>query len=171
MSCSNQHYGTPQNLLQATLGKDMGDGWETARHPERPASWKRDMETGLVDSDLMDWCVVKLGRVATKGIDRILLDTKHFRGNYPESVKVEGCSCSSPEVDQQVEWFPLVSRCRMAADSEHVYDRSMGQVENADRVVSHVRVSIYPDGGLSRVRVYAEVDESEEAMEQNDYTP
>lgn len=171
VTCSNRHYGTPRNLLQASLGKDMGDGWETARHPERPASWKRDHETGLVDSDLMDWCVLQLGRVAKQGVARILLDTKHFRGNYPESVQVEGCYCSSPELDQQVEWFPLISRCRMAADSEHLYDRSLDQVENSDRQVSHVRVSIYPDGGLSRVRVYAPIEEDEETAEHNDYAP
>lgn len=169
-ACSNRHYGTPQNLLQANLGKDMGDGWETARHPERPASWKRDTGTGLVDSDLMDWCILQLGRVANEGIARILLDTKHFRGNYPESVQVEGCHCDSPQPDQQVEWFPLISRCRMAADSEHVYDRSMDQIENANRCVSHVRVSIYPDGGLSRVRVYAPVDANDAAAE-SDYAP
>jgi allantoicase len=151
----------------------MGDGWETARHPERPNSWTRNAETGLVDSDLMDWCILQLAHVAEDGIARILLDTKHFRGNYPESVQVEGCYYSGDTIlmtvpdddDQQqqpaaavVEWFPLVSRCRMAADSEHVYDRDLDQIENADRKVSHIRVSIYPDGGLSRVRIYAPLD-------------
>lgn len=158
IACSNKHYGTPQNLLQASLGKDMGDGWETARHPERPASWKRNTASGLVESDLMDWCILQLAQVAEDGIDRILLDTKHFRGNYPESVQVEGCFHDANailEEEQQVEWFPLISRCRMAADAEHVYHRSMDQIENSRRKVSHVRVSIYPDGGLSRVRIYA----------------
>ncbi|CAB9517159.1 Probable allantoicase [Seminavis robusta] len=170
VACSNKHYGTPQNLLEATLGKDMGDGWETARHPERPASWKRDNATGLVDSDLMDWCIIQLGNVATDGVARILLDTKHFRGNYPESVQVEGTFAAGENLqDEQVEWFPLVSRCRMAADSEHVFDRQSDQIENCTRKVSHVRVSIYPDGGLSRVRVFAPFDAAQE--DEADYTP
>lgn len=180
VACSNKHYGTPQNLLQEVLGKDMGDGWETARHPDRPNSWTCNSTSGLVDSDLMDWCILQLAQVAQDGVDRILLDTKHFRGNYPESVQVEGCyyvpsSSSSPSLpstmdanseegpidsilqdQQQVEWFPLLSRCRMAADAEHVYDRSLDQIEHASRKVSHVRISIFPDGGLSRVRVYAQ---------------
>jgi len=176
VGCSNKHYGTPQNLLQASLGKDMGDGWETARHPERPASWTRNTDTGLVDSDLMDWAIIQLGHVAENGLARILLDTKHFRGNYPESVQVEGCYHAGADIlkEETLEWFPLISRCRMAADSEHVYDREMDQIENSDRKVSHIRVSIYPDGGVSRVRVYAPYDawsSEESAAEQADYAP
>jgi allantoicase len=147
VDCSNKHYGHPELLIQPTLGKDMGDGWETARHPERPAILKRDPKTNLVDSPLMDWAVLKLGRVAPEGIARIILDTKHFRGNYPESVQIEGCV-------EGKEWFPLIARTRMAADAEHVFDANLQQIENATRAVSLVRVSIYPDGGLSRVRVY-----------------
>lgn len=42
LMCSNKHYGVPSNLLSPTLGKDMGDGWETARHPDRPPLIKKD---------------------------------------------------------------------------------------------------------------------------------
>jgi allantoicase len=95
----------------------------------------------------MDWAVLKLGKAAPEGVARIILDTKHFRGNYPESVQIEG------RVEEE-EWFPLIPRTRMAADSEHVFDANLQQIENATRAVSLVRVSIYPDGGLSRVRIY-----------------
>jgi allantoicase len=154
-SCTNKHYGDPWNLIQPTLGRDMGDGWETARHPSRPSILQRDPITNLVDSPLMDYCIIKLGDVAGDGIARIILDTKHFRGNYPESVQVQGCHASDDQVTAgEVEWFPLLGRGRMAPDSEHVYDRDAGHIENAHCAVSHVKVSIYPDGGLSRVRVY-----------------
>jgi len=154
LACSNKHYGDPWNLIQANLGQDMGDGWETARHPERPPILVKDPNTDLVDSPLMDWCVVKLGKVA-EGVARIILDTKHFRGNYPESVQVEGCYATSDDaILDEMEWFPLVPRGRMAPDSEHIFDCSKTQIVNGDRKVSHVKVSIYPDGGISRVRVY-----------------
>jgi len=165
LACSNKHYGTPANLIQPTLGRDMGDGWETARHPERPAILVRDPITNLVDSPLQDWAVIKLGKTAEQGIQRVILDTKHFRGNYPESVQVEACYTTDADNadalitagdEAAVEWFPLVTRGRMAADSEHVFERSKDQIANADRKVSHVKISIYPDGGLSRVRVYGE---------------
>jgi len=155
--CSNKHYGEPSNLIQPNLGRDMGDGWETARHPDRPSVLVKDPTTHLIDSPLMDWCILKLGSVAETGVPRVILDTKHFRGNYPESVQVDGCfvetDAALDDLDG-VEWFPLVPRGRMAPDSEHVYDKTKGQVLNADRKVSHVKISIFPDGGLSRVRVY-----------------
>jgi len=159
LACSNKHYGEPINLTQASLGRDMGDGWETARHPDRPSILIRDPRTNLVDSPLMDWCILKLGSVAATGVARVILDTKHFRGNYPESVQVEGCFVESDDAlsdEPTVEWFPLVARGRMAPDSEHVYERSRGQIENGSRKVSHVKISIYPDGGLSRVRIYGQ---------------
>lgn len=166
--CSNKHYGRPLNLIQPTLGKDMGDGWETARHPSRPSILVKDAVTNLVDSPLMDWCVIKLGSVAASGVSRIILDTKHFRGNYPESVQVQGCYLDTATEDEDQErallsdvdsdlWFPLVKRCRMSPDSEHVFDADSNQIASANRPVSHVKVSIYPDGGLSRVRVYGAV--------------
>ncbi|EEC47816.1 predicted protein, partial [Phaeodactylum tricornutum CCAP 1055/1] len=154
-SCSNKHYGDPWNLIQPTLGRDMGDGWETARHPERPAVLQRNPVTKLVDSDLMDYCVIKLGAIAGDGIARIILDTKHFRGNYPESVQVQGCCAPDDKVtENEATWFTLIPRGRMAPDAEHVYECDKGQIENVHKAVTHIKVSIYPDGGLSRVRVY-----------------
>jgi allantoicase len=159
VTCSNKHYGEPWHLIQKTLGRDMGDGWETARHPDRPSVLIKDPATNLVSSTLSDWCILRLG-LPTNEIDRIILDTKHFRGNYPESVLVEGCYTQDEDLllmgkESVVEWFPLVPRGRMAPDAEHVYEASKSQVLNADKLVSHVRVSIFPDGGLSRVRVFA----------------
>jgi allantoicase len=168
LQCSNKHYGEPSNLIQDTLGKDMGDGWETARHPDRPSVLIKDPETGLLDSPLLDWAILKLGKVAVDGVARILLDTKHFRGNYPESVLVEGCFAEHGTPDDripQADWFELVKRSRMAPDAEHVFDADLGQLENVTRAVTHVRISIFPDGGLSRVRVYgAPKEEIEDGM-------
>lgn len=152
VSCSNKHYGEPWRLLQKSLGKDMGDGWETARHPHRPPILIKDPNTHLIASPLMDWAILKLGKVAENGVARVILDTKHFRGNYPESVMLEGCY--NPDEVADVEWFPLVQRTRMSPDSEHLFERSKDQLFNATRPVTHVRLSTYPDGGVSRVRVY-----------------
>jgi len=160
-------------------GPRQGDGWETARHPVRPGILVKNEATGLVDSNLSDWAVLQLGRPA-RSVQAVILDTRHFRGNYPESVQVEGCFfCDEPSssnkdsiinnnealLDDALEWFPLVPRGRMAPDAEHLYEASKcyddndggttPQLLHSDRPVSHVRVSIYPDGGLlSRVRVY-----------------
>lgn len=152
VSCSNKHYGEPWLLTQKSLGKDMGDGWETARHPCRPGILHKDPKTDLIDSPLLDWAVLKLGKEAKSGAQRIILDTRHFRGNYPESVMLEGCN--DPEDLGTAEWFALITRTRMSPDSEHVFDRSKGQISNCTAPFTHVRLSIFPDGGLSRVRIY-----------------
>eukprot|EP00538_Stauroneis_constricta_P006648 CAMPEP_0119555498 /NCGR_PEP_ID=MMETSP1352-20130426/7684_1 /TAXON_ID=265584 /ORGANISM="Stauroneis constricta, Strain CCMP1120" /LENGTH=439 /DNA_ID=CAMNT_0007602265 /DNA_START=75 /DNA_END=1391 /DNA_ORIENTATION=+ len=133
VACSNKHYGEPWRLTQVTLGKDMGDGWETARHPERPSILIKDPTTHLIRSPLQDWAILKLGATTTNGIQRIILDTKHFRGNYPESIVLEGSS-------DENNWFPLIQRVRMSPDSEHVFERH--QIENTDQAVSYVRLSI-----------------------------
>jgi allantoicase len=106
----------------------------------------------LLDIPLSDWAVLKLGKQASKGVARVIIDTKHFRGNFPESAMLEGCY--DPEESSTAEWFTLIPRTRMSPDAEHVFERSMNQVENSDKPITHVRVSIYPDGGISRVRIY-----------------
>eukprot|EP00985_Skeletonema_marinoi_P008277 scaffold3705_cov159-Skeletonema_marinoi.AAC.3 len=180
LACSNKHYGVPSNLIRTTLGVDMGDGWETARHPHRPAVITKDPVTGLQDTPLMDWAVLKLGMggVVEKvghsdskgGVERIIIDTRHFKGNFPESVSIDACCCSNLSDDvvcasaaaaadnncsSVVEWFPLLKRTALSADAEHEFLRDDGKmIVNGSRGVTHVRVSIYPDGGLSRVRIY-----------------
>lgn len=166
LHCSNKHYGVPQNLIQPSYGKDMGDGWETARHPLRPSIIVKDPTTDLVDSPLMDWAILKLGLGGIfggedGGISRIIIDTKHFRGNYPESVRLEGCYIDEADLlgedstrYERSSWFELIPRSRLGPDQEHVFDREFQQILNDRKDVTHIRVSIFPDGGLSRVRIY-----------------
>ena len=58
-----------------------------------------------------------------------------------------------------IQWFPLLPRTRMGPDAEHVFDRTSDSIINGDKPVTHVRVTIYPDGGLSRVRIYGDASE------------
>jgi allantoicase len=172
LSCSNKHYGVPENLIRPTYGKDMSDGWETARHPDRPPVLIKNPVTNLIDNPLMDWAVLKLGMggaVDGEGVSRIIIDTKHFKGNFPESVMVEGCNANciqasdedvcaaTPEESiSKIQWFPLLTRTKMGPDSEHVFHKEKGELMNSNCAVTHIRVSIYPDGGISRVRVYGQ---------------
>ena len=106
----------------------------------------------MLDIPLSDWAVIKLGKEAINGVQRVIIDTKHFRGNFPESAMLEGCY--DPEETNDAEWFTLIPRTRMSPDSEHVFERSKDQITNFDKKVTHVRVSIFPDGGISRIRIY-----------------
>ena len=158
IGCSNQHYGEPDNLLKPTKGIDMRDGWETARHPNRPSIIRKDPTSGLVDTDLMDWCILRLGAVADY-VSKLIIDTSHFKGNFPESCFVEGCYYHQSEdsLCADAQWFPILNRTRLTAHAEHVFPNDC--LVSGRKSVSHIRLSIYPDGGISRLRVFGTAKE------------
>ena len=187
------------NLIRPTYGVDMSDGWETARHPDRPPVLIRDPITNLIDNPLMDWAILKLGMGGTaaegEGVSRIIIDTKHFKGNFPESVMIEGCNananangtqaasdedvCSAtPDKEKSsagIQWFTLLKRSQMGPDREHVFDNdtkvngngNSGQLINTNQTVTHVRVRIFPDGGISRVRIYGPPAQAQTQTQKN----
>lgn len=170
LACSNKHYGVPRNLLKPGRGLDMGDGWETARHMQRPPIIKTNPETGLVDTDLGDWCILQLGTV-TDSIERLEVDTRHFKGNYPESIFIEaGYASTSVDLnddlededdnsfdDLDIQWNSLLPRTKLGPDKNFVFALDGGALNKLPKSVpqiSHLRVNIYPDGGISRVRAF-----------------
>ena len=139
LACNNEHYGSIRNLLTPGRGVNMGDGWETRRRRE-PGN---------------DWVVIALAKAGT--IRRIEIDTAHFKGNYPDSCSVQGANLdlvnlSSIDSDSS-QWQEVLPRSKLQADSQHVFRDGITDVGP----VSHIRLNIYPDGGVSRVRIFAEV--------------
>lgn len=131
--CSDEHFGKMKYLLQARESIHMGDGWET----------RRRRGVGF------DWVIIRLGH---KGrIQKIVVDTKNFLGNYPDSVSVEGILLE-PEADPRISlgWKTIVPKSTTQADQCHTYE-----IQPQSDVVDHIRLSMYPDGGVSRIRVYA----------------
>ncbi len=128
-------------------GKVM-DGWETRRRrgvsAEQPHPAAEDH----------DWALVRLG--APGVIRGIVVDTAHFRGNYPQAVSVEGASVPgspSPEelLGPDVEWTTLVPRTAIGGHAAN------GFAVDVERRFTHLRVNQHPDGGIARLRVYGEV--------------
>jgi len=137
IACSDEHYGSMQNLNVAGRGVNMGDGWETARR-RGPGN---------------DWVIFELGHAGA--IDKIEVDTAHFKGNYPDRVSLEAAMFSSagdafPDSDA---WQTLLPESRLEMDKQHYFESEL----NALGPVSHVRMSIYPDGGVSRVRLFGHI--------------
>lgn len=106
---SNAHYGHPRNLIKSGSGVNMGDGWETARRLDRPAVLKTD-SSGILKLPGCEWAVFKL-----TGIGRIFdieVDTKHFKGNFPDSIKIEGALLKNLEEwdspDINVSWKTIL---------------------------------------------------------------
>ncbi|MGV9012434.1 MAG: allantoicase [Flavobacteriales bacterium] len=146
IQCNDMFFSHMNNLLMPGRGVNMGDGWETKRN-RTPNN--------------RDWVIVRL---AHKGIlKKALIDTAHFKGNYPESFTLEGCMCearvaSTHGVDPQAEnealksakWSILIERTKLQAHHEHEYEKELVCREP----VSHVRLNIFPDGGVSRMRLW-----------------
>ena len=137
IACSDQHYGRPHNLLAPGRGKNMGDGWETARR-RGPGN---------------DWVIIALGQPGI--IARAEIDTAHFKGNYPDRVSLEAALFDSDDeaTNDSPRWKTLLPEARLKMDQQHYFDDALARLGP----VSHVRVSIYPDGGISRVRLFAKV--------------
>jgi allantoicase len=168
LCCSNQHYGTPANTLLPGRAPNMGNGWETARNPQRPAVLELG-KAGQIDfSYSKDWFVMRLG--SRCNIDNIEVDTNHFKGNFPESTLIEVCDL--PEVwalpvleqrrlffdnayRQKLSWKPLLKRTKMLPHAQQYFSGGdpKAPLENAG-AATHALVTIFPDGGISRLRMH-----------------
>ena len=145
---NDEFFAPKENLLKASapvfiegkytdLGKWM-DGWET-RRKRTPGH---------------DWCIIRLG---LSGIVRgVIVDTSFFRGNYPEECSIEACTIDGqPTVERltadDVEWTEILPRSSLRGDSQNAFAIS------SDERFTHLRLRIYPDGGVARLRVFGEV--------------
>ena len=134
IACSDEHFGSMHNLNVAGRGVNMGDGWETARR-RGPGN---------------DWVILALGHPGT--IDKVEVDTAHFKGNYPDRVSIEAALFDSDEEASVAnkKWRPLLPESKLEMDKQHEYESELESLGD----LSHVRMSIYPDGGVSRLRVF-----------------
>jgi len=156
LGSSNAHYGHARNLCNPGRGLVMGDGWETARQPKRPPAYERGSD-GLMILPGDDWAVIQLGLPGT--IRRLEVDTNHYKGNYPESCLIEGCykpggtkSDLARDVNKpEANWITVLPRSRLTAHAIHKFNV---QGQAASTPLTHLKLTIYPDGGVQRLRVY-----------------
>jgi len=134
---NDAHYGDVWALLAEGRGANMGDGWETRRRRE-PGN---------------DWLIVKLGAVGV--VERIEVDTAHFKGNFPDRCSVQAARVNwgtgRSTVTQAMFWPELMGEQKLTADAIHVFE---GEAIRALGPVSHVKLNIFPDGGVSRLRIF-----------------
>lgn len=151
---SNVHFGHARNLIQPGRAETMADGWETARKPDRPAILEADSQ-GILKVPGQDWCMFRLGHPGV--ITKIEIDTNHFKGNYPDSCTIEACYIDDerePEVKRIFNshpWKILLAPKKLTPHHRHYYD---GNSLSNCGVISHVRLSMAPDGGISRMRLW-----------------
>ena len=136
---SDMFFSDKNNLLMPGRGKDMGDGWET----------KRRRDPGP------DWSIVKLA--AAGSIEKVIIDTCHFKGNFPDSFKLEGVLTDNNNfIDPllEVNWQPVIAKTKLYAHREHCFIAEI--LSDKSQHFSHVRLSIFPDGGISRMHIYGQ---------------
>lgn len=135
LACSDRFYSSPSNLLMPNKGINMGDGWETRR--------RRDAKN--------DWNIIKLGLTGT--IRKVIIDTAHFKGNFPDTFSLEATMSDRDDITaDDIGWHSVIERSPLHADQEHLFIK---QIQVApDQSFSHVRLNIYPDGGISRLRIF-----------------
>ena len=131
--CSDMFFGHRQNLILPGRSTHMGDGWET----------KRRRGPGH------DWAIVRLAGRGTIG--RIELDTDHYKGNAPGSCMLEWGDLPDATADSLVAsrgWRELRAQTPLQPHARHVWDVAGGAT------ATHVRLNIYPDGGVARLRLF-----------------
>jgi allantoicase len=132
----DEHFGVLSNITLPGKGENMGDGWET----------RRRREPGC------DWAILELGHVGT--INRIMVDTAFFKGNFPDGISIQAAKVTGGTDDslpvQSQYWKELLPQQSLTADAEHNFIQEI----NALGPISHIRVNIFPDGGISRLRLF-----------------
>lgn len=139
LAFSDAHYGDYTRLLAPGRGVNMGDGWET----------RRRREPGY------DWMIIALG---VRGrIDRVVVDTAHFKGNFPDRCSLQAADLASfgdgltdALVTDSMFWTHLLPQSHLGPDAEHTFTDVLAPFE----AVTHIRFNIHPDGGVSRLRVF-----------------
>jgi allantoicase len=136
LAWNDAHFGQPVNLLSPGRGENMGDGWETRRRRE-PGN---------------DWAVIALG--CAGNIRRIEVDTAHFKGNYPDRCSLQAFNANGATEDaliaQSASWPVLLPEQKLAMDTVQVFEKQIAGIGP----LSHVRFNIFPDGGVSRLRLW-----------------
>jgi allantoicase len=139
LGASDMHFGSKQHLILPGRAKSMADGWETRRR-RGPGH---------------DWAILRLG--ATGRIEKVEIDTAHFKGNYPDSASLEGCLAPRAALAElaDVSWEELLPRTKLRADARHLFAAKQLVARGP---FTHVRLCIYPDGGVSRLRLHGRAE-------------
>ena len=134
---SDAHYGDPWIILTPGRGQNMGDGWETRRR-RGPGN---------------DWIVIALG--AAGHAKKIEIDTAHFKGNYPDRCTIQAGrmedATDADVVAASEDWPVLLDEQKLQMD--HIHDFEGAAISDIG-AITHIRLNIFPDGGVSRVRIF-----------------
>jgi allantoicase len=147
VAANDMFFGNKNNMIMPGRALNMGDGWETRRRRE-PGH---------------DWAVVQLGHPGI--IEKLEIDTNHYKGNFPDTCWVEGCFAPGALMDTlthtQFEWMEVLERTKLKADHRHLFEKELKE----KGPWTHLRINIAPDGGISRLRAFGTLAEQAHSTE------
>ena len=136
IACNNEHFGKAENILAPGKAKNMGDGWETRRRRGKGNDW------------------LILNCIEGSFIDKIEISTHHFKGNFPSHCSLQAAYLSSKSskkiVNSSNKWKYLLKTTKLSSNKTHLFKNSLMKKEK----VNHIRINIFPDGGISRFRIF-----------------
>ncbi len=140
VGASDMFFSPMNNLIMPGRAKNMGDGWETRRR--RGPGY--------------DWVILKLGNAGK--VNKIEVDTNHFKGNFPDMCSLEGCFAQNNIVDSltqyDFQWKEILPKTKLKANARHFFQNELKDIGK----ISHVRLNIFPDGGVSRLRIFGTIE-------------
>lgn len=143
IACNDEHFGSMHNLNAPGRGINMGDGWETARR-RVPGN---------------DWAILALGCMGV--VERIEIDTAHFKGNYPDRISIQAAKVQGGVTDsiitESLYWKTLLAEQSLEMDKQHYFIDLNPEITS----ITHIRMNIFPDGGVSRIRLFGFVSRHE----------
>lgn len=136
LDASDMFFGHRHNLIMPGRARDMSEGWETRRR-RGPGH---------------DWCLIALGTTGT--IQRVEVDTWRFKGNYPESCSIEVSAGDKGTEFESLAWQELLPEVKLHPHTRHIFVEELAK----PGPVNFARFHIYPDGGVSRLRLYGKIN-------------
>jgi allantoicase len=135
VGCSDMFYSSAGNLIRPCDTTSIAEGWETARRRDGGHDW-------------VLFALAGAGRIR-----RAEIDTTHFTGNSPGAARLVGIDARSTPLEDQDGWQELLPRTTLRPDTLHRFRIGSDSV-------THIRMEVFPDGGMSRVRLFGELDDS-----------
>ncbi|MEO8504089.1 MAG: allantoicase [Acidobacteriota bacterium] len=143
---NDEFFAEKENLLLAKPAIFIAD-----RYTDR-GKWMDGWETRRRRTPGHDFAVVRLGLAGV--VRGVVVDTAFFKGNFPESCSIEACCLDrDPQAEDTAEstrWIEILPRSILAGDSANLFT-----VDSPLRF-THLRLNIFPDGGVARLRVHGE---------------
>ncbi|HEY7703487.1 MAG TPA: allantoicase [Acidimicrobiia bacterium] len=139
VACNDEFFAPVANLIA-----DGVPQWHEGEYTDR-GKWMDGWETRRRREPGHDWAIIGVGLPGV--VEEVVVDTAHFKGNYPESFSLEACGVGTDERLEEAEWVEIVPLTPLAGDTANRFE-----VASQSRV-THLRLNIFPDGGVARLRV------------------